>query len=572
MSLAGNGEQAATLPAPDGFADADESFFADDTLPTSSQTAVNSKDDNDGFEDYDLSFEFTSKELDWVDVTTRVRGNLGGANYLHQIEESGAPEPLADGQLAKSPYDTFRAYKGYLTVSDIAGPSWCEFQKAYDFLAARNEKNKDKSPEEEPSRKKRRLEKEPEKGTQTKLDDWDKSSSASSSTTAAFLKRHQFKPLEEPEPLTVEEIPAYSTEDEAARRLVKEILCMDRLSTYGTCNGMDVFGMINGFVVAGKPDGVTQVIENQIPARGPSGYPTPPPSRFNTPADDEIKLEHFKEEPRDVEFVDIGSIKYKPTSSQAKLQRANTPVKLEPSSPKRPLRKVQVKLEPDDVKLELDDIKVVFGDVKLESGDVKPEPDDINYDVDRSGEAPRTVLTIWKRKPYPETYIPSNSNELTTCLMLMCYYKLLVDLFSPDYSFKPIWEKLDVDGDRPLTLQFVKHADQWIRLDDTRTLNDLADEFFRRRAQVQNLFIDPALRISYEPSKTSRRTRSDFVYNYSEDILEPYLDSILKWWRGERPAKGVPPENARWKCRKCRHSETCWWRRTDGGTRPLPEW
>ena len=132
--------------------------------------------------------------------------------------------------------------------------------------------------------------------------------------------------------------------------------------------------------------------------------------------------------------------------------------------------------------------------------------------------------------------------------MLMCYYKLLVDLFSPDYSFQPIWEKLGIDGERPLTLQFVKHADQWIRLDDTRCLNDLVNEFLRHRAQVPNPFIDPVLRIWYEPDKKTHRTRPNFEYEYSAEAFEPYLDSVLKWWRGERPAKGVPP---RWASRKC---------------------
>ena len=122
MSLAGTGADINTTPTPDAFADDDESFFASDGLPSSSQTVVNHE--SDGFEAYDLSFEFSSKELDHVDEAIRKRGKRGGAHYFHQIEEGGAPEPLVDGQLARSPYDTFRARQRYLTVTDIAGPSW----------------------------------------------------------------------------------------------------------------------------------------------------------------------------------------------------------------------------------------------------------------------------------------------------------------------------------------------------------------------------------------------------------------------------------------------------------------
>ncbi|VDC03573.1 unnamed protein product [Peniophora sp. CBMAI 1063] len=572
MAHAGTGAATNHLSVPDIVVDEDESVFNDDTLPSSSQTIVNPRPESDGFDAYDLSFEFTPKELEWVDKTTRIRGQAGGANYLHQIEEGGAPEPLADGELARSPYDTFRAYQGYLTVHDIAGPSWCEFQTAYDHLAARNEKNKEKEDvQEEHPRKKRRLEKEPERGTQTTLDDFDKSERAGGSATAAFMKRLQYRPSPEPEPSTVEEIPAYSNEDDAARRLVKEILCMDRLSTYGQCNGMDIFGMINGFVVTGKPDGVTQTIDDPREL----SYATPPSSRLNTPAADEVVLEHLKEEPQGVEFTDIRSIKYKP---KVQPPRDEASVKLEPPSPRRLLRHIEVQLEPVDVKLESVEVKLKPEDVRLGSGDVKvalnpvkPEPaSDERKKEDCVDEAQRTILTIWKRRPYPETYEPNNFTEKKTGIMLMCYYKLLVDLFSPDYSFEPIWEKLGIDGDRPLTLQFVKHADQFIRLDNTRTLNDLVDEFFRRRAQVKNLFVDSALRISYEPRKKDRRVRPDFVYQYSAEALESYLDDVLQWWRGERPAKGVPPESASRKCSKCKHSKTCWWRRTHGGTKPLP--
>lgn len=127
-------------------------------------------------------------------------------------------------------------------------------------------------------------------------------------------------------------------------------------------------------------------------------------SCLSTPTDDEVEVEHLKEEPRDVEFTDIGSIKCRAPDARVKSGRISTSVKLEPASPQNPLRHLEVKLELEDVKFETDGAKLEAKDVKLDLDTMKREEGIL-------GEAPRTILTIWKRRPNPETYQPNRTTE-----------------------------------------------------------------------------------------------------------------------------------------------------------------
>jgi len=47
---------------------------------------------------------------------------------------------------------------------------------------------------------------------------------------------------------------------------------------------------------------------------------------------------------------------------------------------------------------------------------------------------------------------------------------------------------------------------------------------------------------------------------HNEEVLDAYLDEEMKWWKGERAAKGVEIEEA-FKCRICEFADVCDWRR-----------
>lgn len=51
------------------------------------------------------------------------------------------------------------------------------------------------------------------------------------------------------------------------------------------------------------------------------------------------------------------------------------------------------------------------------------------------------------------------------------------------------------------------------------------------------------------------------TFLYDDKLLQDYLDDEMKWWRGEREAKGVDIQEA-FKCGYCEFAEECTWRKT----------
>ena len=123
MSDAGGGRYSASV-VPESFTADDEDFFGHTSAnAVPHDRAVDSGPD--GFENYDLTDDFTRKELARANKDSMT---TGGRFIVHQRIEEGDNHPgvnfegkLPDGV---SPYKKYREYNGHLTVSDLSGPAW----------------------------------------------------------------------------------------------------------------------------------------------------------------------------------------------------------------------------------------------------------------------------------------------------------------------------------------------------------------------------------------------------------------------------------------------------------------
>ncbi|MCJ1310283.1 hypothetical protein MMC25_003945 [Agyrium rufum] len=68
------------------------------------------------------------------------------------------------------------------------------------------------------------------------------------------------------------------------------------------------------------------------------------------------------------------------------------------------------------------------------------------------------------------------------------------------------------------------------------------------------------LRAEYRDSSDGSVVLGSKTFPMDEKALDTYLHEELRWWRGERGAKGVEVEEA-YKCRSCEFAEDCTWRK-----------
>ncbi|CAL1694649.1 unnamed protein product [Somion occarium] len=157
------------------------------------------------------------------------------------IEKPIAAEPKSEPWKRKgpSPYDRFRSYRGFLAVTDLVSPSWCEVQYDYALRQKRHLKLQDRPTSF--------------KTADGKLISVDKNVAAVNNT-AAQRGRSVHKVLEReihPEPVAVDLV---TGEDRWGLRLVNMITSLQTLLDGGRCREMPVFGILNGQIITGIID------------------------------------------------------------------------------------------------------------------------------------------------------------------------------------------------------------------------------------------------------------------------------------------------------------------------------
>jgi len=174
--------------------------------------------------------------------------------------------------------------------------------------------------------------------------------------------------------------------------------------------------------------------------------------------------------------------------------------------------------------------------------------------------------------------LPSDLNTGPAQLQLMLYHRLLWPLVSPhpdtQLNLGQLWAKLRVNPSKPFSLDFMRRArrlmDCMALTDATpESLNDLANIWKRkiqdiRVSRVDNtlelMYFSQTLLIKHGPPQSSQLLHlGTTLFTLDNERLDEHLSSILNWWHGERPPRGVAVEGL-YQCLNCEFLDGCEWR------------
>jgi exonuclease V len=166
----------------------------------------------------------------------------------------------------------------------------------------------------------------------------------------------------------------------------------------------------------------------------------------------------------------------------------------------------------------------------------------------------------------------------------MLYHRLLTNLASGTVDSKAIFSRYNLDPAVPFSNTFKNEiasleqnfapstdadsnyvplssttdALSELRLHDSLgALWDMMMQEFSRTIPTSDA-VSSILRAEFR-SQQDGTVLGSHCFTMDEKILEAYVNDEMKWWRGEREAKGVEVEEA-FKCRVCEFAEECEWR------------
>lgn len=171
-----------------------------------------------------------------------------------------------------------------------------------------------------------------------------------------------------------------------------------------------------------------------------------------------------------------------------------------------------------------------------------------------------------------------------TLMQLMLYRFLLASLAANEVPAQAIFERFDLDASSTFTDDFISNVSS-LDVEHTRTsdppgsvLTPSSQNAVQELQQHNNLTLLWQLMIQEfastipSPDSIGHVLRAQFIHAtdgvvignqcfvFDAAKLEQYVKDELRWWKGERPAKGVEIEEA-YKCRICEFAESCSWRK-----------
>lgn len=187
--------------------------------------------------------------------------------------------------------------------------------------------------------------------------------------------------------------------------------------------------------------------------------------------------------------------------------------------------------------------------------------------------------------------IPKGPSFRPTLMQLMLYHRILSDFATNKVIADVIFDRYALEADTPFSDGFIAQMgslngeDNFLALDNPPTPQEDSAPPSSSQDSVTVLLAHNSLRKLWTlmmqefahtfPAgaksignvlKAEYRTPTDGAilgnktFLYDDKVMEEYLGSGMRWWRGERPAEGVCVEEA-YKCRTCDFFDECSWRR-----------
>lgn len=200
------------------------------------------------------------------------------------------------------------------------------------------------------------------------------------------------------------------------------------------------------------------------------------------------------------------------------------------------------------------------------------------------GDRPPKKFYITDVKTRLAPSVPKGSSLKPTNMQLHLYHQLLVALATNNVPADAIFERYNLDAHATFTDGFI--ADM-TTLEDNFISETLTGEFFSGPSSgphsvselsqhntltlLWSLMITEFARTIPSAAHVGSILQAEFrkqsdgsvigtkIFPFEEGVLRDYVEDAMKWWRGDREARGVDVEDA-WKCGKCEFREGCEWR------------
>ena len=185
--------------------------------------------------------------------------------------------------------------------------------------------------------------------------------------------------------------------------------------------------------------------------------------------------------------------------------------------------------------------------------------------------------------------IPNASSFRPTSMQLMLYHRILSDLATNKINADVIFDRYELNADVSFSDGFIAqigslNQDEFLVLENPlpvqedsslpssqdsmtvllahsslRKLWTLMMQEFARSFSAGAKSIGNVLKAEYR-TPTDGAILGNKTFLYDDKLMQEYLNSELRWWKGERAAEGVSVEEA-YKCRTCDFFDECSWRR-----------